>query len=244
MKPNPLAIDTIFCFVLTLAVTCSSCPCQAQAINSKYNLRKVSIKLMDGRVIHGTLTNITRDSLALQTKGVLLPERNRIEPGMVIEVHFRASDKTATCDVREVTPEWLVLTKHGESEGFRCAWSDLEILAIKKFGSGDGRLNQIHQRWFPATSIRHIALHKKGSGGVGAIVGLGVGALLGYTIGLASSSQSGGFLSKEVAAAGTAVFFGIIAMPLGAAVGSSNKKMMIEGDQEKLAVAREEIVRR
>ena len=84
-----------------------------------------------------------------------------------------------------------------------------------------------------ASSIRSIRMHKKGSGGDAAFVGVGAGILLGLAAG-SMQPPTKGFLSFSTGdkMAFFAIFFGIIGAPIGAVIGSSNKTYNINDQQE------------
>jgi len=245
IQPHRFADRPILTLVMTL-LCISAVNCAAQDFTSRYNLKKVSIGLMDGTVFHGTLLNITSDSLAIQNVSVL-------PPGTILYVRFRAPNKTAICEVKEVTKTGLILSTVDNPETFRCNWNDLKAHSVKRCPLKGRELVQFQRQWFAAQSIRYISMRKKGSGGLGALAGLGAGAIIGGAIGSSSKDspqahQSGGFLSGanfEPIDSGTggAILGGLIGLPVGVAIGSSKKKMMIDGDPARFKLAWEKIVK-
>jgi hypothetical protein len=89
--------------------------------------------------------------------------------------------------------------------------------------------------------IESVGLHKRGSGGIGALIGGILGGGIGALIGVASrpSDDPTGLGGLSVPAGAILGF--LVGTPIGAAVGSSNKQYLIEGDEEKFRSLSEKI---
>ena len=210
--------------------------CHAQ-VDSRYNLRSAKVGLMDGRVIENEITGFEPDSLAVR-------DRTTAPPGSQIKLTY--AGRLVRALVIDVTPDYLIVSLSEQQGSFRIPRNRVRNLRIVSSPLSRQATEAFQQRWYPASSIKYIATHKKGSGGTGAVVGLIAGAAIGY--GLAKSQEQepapGQFTIKIIdAGAAGGVLGGIIGAPWGAAVGTINNRIMIEGDLTRFQHARKRIVR-
>lgn len=195
----------------------------------KYNLKRVDVRLMNGRMIRGELKAITTDS-------IIIFDKNKPIVGSEVYMTFANSSIGMSGTIKSVTETTLLIeTKVAPYERL-VQRSQIRRLRVKSYPS-EAEANSIKGVSFGYPEIDFVAAHRVGSGGLGALAGGVLGGLLGSAMGYAATPESS-FMDKDVGATGGAVFGVILGLPMGAAIGSSNRKIRIGGDREKFTAFR------
>lgn len=119
-----------------------------------------------------------------------------------------------------------------------------KLISIKS----DSLFMQLHSkkpfRTVCYTEIESIGIHKKGSGGFGTLIGAIAGGGIGAIMGAASRPTHDPTGLGGLAVPAGAILGFLIVTPIGAAVGSSNRQHLIQGDQQKFHLLVEKINKR
>lgn len=198
----------------------------------KYNLKRVDVRLMNGLTISGKLVDITADSIVLH-------EKNRIVVGCEVYITFLSNQAGMSGTVKSVSESTLVIATSAAPHERLVQRSQIRKLRVKSYpesvAASSGQWSS-----FSYTEIEYVAMHRVGSGGLGALAGGFLGGLLGGVIAYGATSDTA-FLGKEGGAAGGAALGFIVGLPIGAAAGASNKQKHIGGDREKFNALRRQL---
>lgn len=232
-KPDCLRCKSNLVLTVALLLTCE---CLFAQVDSRYNIYHAKIGLMNGVVIKGVIMSFTPDSLGLRDK-MIAP------PGARAQLRYGTGLVRGT--VAGVTATNILLTDV-TGASLSIPRDKVTYLHITANPNSEEATHQFQQRWYKGTAIKYLALHKKGAGGKGALIGMACGVTLGYLAGTVNEKEpQPGQINIVVVdeAAATAVMFGIVGTALGAGLGTINNKFMIEGDLTRFRELRQRVVK-
>lgn len=239
--------SVIMLTVLIMAVQVVVSP--AQKLKSPYQLKRVRVVMMDGTSFRCRILDATMDSLILQ-------DETRLPLGSKVYVRVRYSDQGIGGYIQSSTETHLTLTDRDLSNPRVVPKNQIDLLKVKSSPLTAVELLQFQRKSLAASEIQYIAIHKRGSGLLGAVAGAAAGAGLMYAMSNSSaeptsstpstSSTGNGTFSfaisftKEAKQVGPTILGGLAGMAIGAAIGTSNRKHFINGSRTNY----EEFIRR
>lgn len=222
----------------TLILAISSLGSTAQELKSNYQLKRVRVATTDGNVFTCRILDVKPDSLIIQ-------DESRLPVGSKVFVKLRYTDQGISGYVGSLSDTHITLVDRDNANARSVPRNQIETLRVKSTSLSPADLAVFQRAAIPASSISYVAMHKRGSGGLGAIIGMVAGATLMYYLTDTSSEpssqntgSSGGFLQGQMVVAvdesiGPAILGGIVGLGVGAAIGSSNKKHRVDGNPAK-----------
>jgi hypothetical protein len=209
----------------------------AQELRSKYQLKRVRVATTDGRITTCRILDVKPDSLIVQ-------DETRLPVGSKVFVKLRYTDQGITGYIGSLSATHVTIVDRNNANARSVPRNQIETLRVKSTSLGPADLAVFQRATLPATNISYIAMHKGGSGGLGAIIGMVAVAGIMYAMynntsesAASNSGSSGGFtvrlVPEEVERSGPAVLGGLVGLGVGAAIGSSNKKHRIDGNPAK-----------
>ncbi len=198
-----------------------------ESLAQRYNLEHVDFKLTNGLLISGQFVGLTNDSL-------IILDKNKLIVGCVALIKLKNSNTYIHGTVNAITEFTIILTTKEPPHEQQIQKSQIKGVRIKSYPPSALK-EPSNRSAYSYADVDYIGIHKLGSGAVGAIIGGAVGAGLGFVIGAASHKGSNGTLSynPDTSGAGLGILGFLIGTPIGAAIGSSNKRINILGKREK-----------
>lgn len=195
----------------------------AQTVESKYQLKKARVALINGKIYRGILYNITSDSLVIEDK-TLAP------PGTVVYIRRRHADKAVKAMVKEVTETDLIVNRVEDNTLMKIPRAEIDALRIAESSLSQSELKNYQKVRLHYSAVKYVALYKKGAPTIGAAAG----AAFVYLFFKITARNA---VPVDIASAA-----GIVGVSVGLLVGSHKKKMMIDGDAEKFKAMRDKVL--
>lgn len=208
----------------------------------KYNLKHVVVELTNGQMVSGQLERATQNSL------VMLDE-NKLAVGCRVMVKYNYSGVTVFGDIKGINDSELIIsTNQAPYERVIYIKQVLEV-KVKSYPSTVD-IKSLQRTLIGFSEIKQVRIRKRGSVGLGVLIGGAAGAAFAYGIGSLTpdsgntgmssgqSSQSNVFgspLKIEDYGATEAVFGFVLGAPIGGAIGGSKKSFPIGGDNNKFS---------
>ena len=191
--------------------------------NSKFNLQKVIVRLTGGRELKGELILASGDSLVML-------DRNLPLAGCKISFRYRFTGLSSYGTVKAVNDTSILIVQSVYPFERTIIRDQIDRIRITSYPDLPN-LKELQRVVFKVPSIASIRMHKKGAGGLGAILGGAAGGFLAYNLAY-NSSNDGSFFGKT----GEASLVGIVGVltgaPIGAMVGTYGKTRSIKGQQQ------------
>ncbi len=197
--------------------------------------QEVSFKTVASKKFNKSrITGISDSTMSFENN-----EQERITIRYVDLIGLRIRGSDVTVDLEEPLTHYNLKHVTIKLKNGNKIW--VELLAAKRDSLITKRRRKVTAIGY--LEIESVGIHRKGSGGLGALVGGLGGAGLGAIIGTSDNQGSGNFGHSLAVGAGAILGF-LVGMPIGAAVGASNTQYLIHGDQEKFHSLTEKINRK
>lgn len=194
------------------------------------------VELMNGKRVSGKLVSAEGDSLVMLDK-------NKMAVGSHVSVQRKSPNGVIKGTVYAMTDSTLILSGAGSADSQTAYVIWLQQIDQVKVNSYPPSLdvNRFQRTAIEFTEIESVRIHRKGSGGLGALLGAVTVPLIliAGSGGPGGSTEGGGGATFVIGVTGGA----ILGAAIGAAIGSSNKKHTIHGNQEKFAFLAKKITR-
>ena len=209
-------IRAIACALIFTALLSSTNAQVFKKSTSEYNLKHVSVTFLDRPSVKGKLLRASHDSLVMRDK-------NKIAVGCKVSVKFKHTTKLLDGKVLEITDSSLIIENKDRTIVLLKQIVHITVTSYPPMAD----LRKFQVVVYKPSFIKSIHMHKKGSGGLGGLVGF----VAGIGIGAATIPQPTG--QNVYGNAVGSILSGVIGIPIGMILFSSGKTYTINGQQEK-----------